>query len=114
MTNTPFILLGRPNVGKAHWNVICRHTQAGGRFGERRLDSLYENVAVPERDLRFLRLQCGAQMTKVRAFCGGDWKLWALRPQTPLRLIRDGEIGGLGIIYLTPSRYTVTTGMIPH
>ena len=36
----------------------------------------------------------------------------ALRPQKPLRLIRDGEVGGSGLIYLTPTRYTVTTGMI--
>ena len=35
----------------------------------------------------------------------------ALRPQKPLRLIRDGEVGGLEILYLTPTRYTVTTGM---
>ena len=38
----------------------------------------------------------------------------ALRPQKPLRLIRDGEVGGSGIIYLTPTRYTVTTRMILH
>ena len=25
------------------------------------------------------------------------WKLWALRPQKPLRLIRDGEVWGSGI-----------------
>ena len=41
-------------------------------------------------------------------------KLWALRPQKPLRLIRDGEVGGSGIIYLTPTRCTVTTRMILH
>ena len=29
-----------------------------------------------------------------------------------LRLIRDGEVGGSGILYLTPDRYTVTTRMI--
>ena len=38
----------------------------------------------------------------------------ALRPQKPLRLIRDGEVGGSGILYLTPTRYTVTTRMILH
>ena len=38
----------------------------------------------------------------------------ALRPQKPLRLIRDGEVGGSGILYLTPTRYTVTTRMTPH
>ena len=41
-------------------------------------------------------------------------KLWALRPQKPLRLTRDGEVGGSGIIYLTPTRCTVTTRMILH
>ena len=41
-------------------------------------------------------------------------KHWALRPQKPLRLIRDGEVGGSGIWYLTPTRYTVTTRMIVH
>ena len=41
-------------------------------------------------------------------------KLWALRPQKPLRLIRDGEVGGSGIIYLTPTRWTVTTRIILH
>ena len=41
-------------------------------------------------------------------------KHWALRPQKPLRLIRDGEVGGGGgsrSLYLTPTRYTVTTRM---
>ena len=46
--------------------------------------------------------------------CGRGWKQLALRPQKPLRLIRDGEIGGSGILYLTPTRYTVTTRMILH
>ena len=41
-------------------------------------------------------------------------KHWALRPQKPSRLIRDGEVGGSGILYLTPTRYTVTTIMILH
>ena len=35
-------------------------------------------------------------------------------PQEPLRLIRDGEIGGREFLYLTPTRYTVTTRMILH
>ena len=38
----------------------------------------------------------------------------ALRPQKPLRLIRDGEVGGSGILYLTLTRNTVTTRMILH
>ena len=38
-------------------------------------------------------------------------KQGALRPQKPLRLIRDGEFGGSGILYLTPTGYTVTTRM---
>ena len=38
----------------------------------------------------------------------------ALRPQKPLRLIRDGEVGGSGILYLTRTRYIVTTRMILH
>ena len=38
----------------------------------------------------------------------------ALRPQKPLRLIRDGKVGGSGILYLTSTRYTVTTRMILH
>ena len=38
----------------------------------------------------------------------------ALRPQKPLRLIKDGEVVRSGIIYLTPTRYTVTTRMILH
>ena len=33
----------------------------------------------------------------------------ALRPQKPLRLIRDGEVGGSGNLYLTPTRYAATT-----
>ena len=36
----------------------------------------------------------------------------ALRPQKPLRLIRDGEVGGSEILYLTPTRYSVSTTMI--
>ena len=39
---------------------------------------------------------------------------WVLCPQKPLRLIRDGEVGGSEILYLTPTRYTVTTRMILH
>ena len=38
----------------------------------------------------------------------------ALRPQKPSSLIRDGEAGRSGILYLTPTRYTVTTRMILH
>ena len=38
----------------------------------------------------------------------------ALRPQNPSRLVRDGEVGGSGILYLTPTRYTATTRMILH
>ena len=41
----------------------------------------------------------------------------ALRPQKPLRLIRDGEVGGEGgqeFYTLTPTRYTVTTRMSLH
>ena len=45
---------------------------------------------------------------------GKKRKLWALRPQKPLRLIRDGDIGGSRILYLTSTRYTVTTRMILH
>ena len=37
-----------------------------------------------------------------------------LRPQKPLRLIRDREVGGSWILYQTPTRYTVTTRMILH
>ena len=40
-----------------------------------------------------------------------------LRPREPLRLVRDGEIGGSGFfffIYLTPTGYTVTTRMTLH
>ena len=38
----------------------------------------------------------------------------ALRPQKSLRLTTDGEVGGSGILYLTPTCYTVTTRMILH
>ena len=41
-------------------------------------------------------------------------KHWALRPQKPLRLIRDGEVGELGMLYLIPTRCNVTTRMILH
>ena len=41
-------------------------------------------------------------------------KHWALRPQKPSKLLRDGEAGGSGNLYLTPTRYTVTTRMILH
>ena len=43
-----------------------------------------------------------------------DLKKKKNRPQKPLRLIRDGEVGGSGTLYLTPIRYTVTTTMILH
>ena len=45
---------------------------------------------------------------------GKEKKHWALRPQKPLRLIMDGEVWGSEILYLTPTRYTVTTRMILH
>ena len=54
-----------------------------------------------------LSLSCTSSQFKER-------KLWALRPQKPLRLIRDGEVGESGVLYLTPTRYTVTTRMILH
>ena len=39
----------------------------------------------------------------------------ALRPQKPLRLIRDGEVGGgREFLYLTPTRYTITTRTTLH
>ena len=40
---------------------------------------------------------------------GRGRKHGALRPQKPLRLIRDGKVGGRELLYLTPTRYTVTT-----
>ena len=40
------------------------------------------------------------------------WKHGAVSPQKPLRLIRDGKVVGSGILYLTPTRSTVTTRMI--
>ena len=40
---------------------------------------------------------------------GKEGNMGALRPQKPLRLIRDGEVRGSGILYLTPTRYTVIT-----
>ena len=57
---------------------------------------------------------CSSCDSVLIALGGKERKLWALRPQKPLRLIRDGEVGGSGIIYLTPTRYTVTTRMILH
>ena len=36
---------------------------------------------------------------------GKERKHWALRPQKPLRLIRDEEVRGLGILNLTPTHY---------
>ena len=39
----------------------------------------------------------------------------ALRPQKSLRFIGDGEVWGSGSLYLTSTRYTVTTTrMILH
>ena len=35
-----------------------------------------------------------------------------LRPQKPVRLIRDGEVGGREFLYLTPTRYSVFTKVI--
>ena len=58
-------------------------------------------------DRQVVRLQVWAHHRRER-------KRWVLRPQKPFRLIRDGEVGGSGIIYLTPTRYTVTIRMILH
>ena len=44
----------------------------------------------------------------------GERKRWALRPQKPVRLIRDEDVwggGGREFLFLTPTRYTVTTRM---
>ena len=38
----------------------------------------------------------------------------ALRPQKPLRLIRDGEVGGREFLHLAPTRYTATTRKTLH
>ena len=46
--------------------------------------------------------------------CRKERKHRALRPQKPLRLIRDGEVGGPEFLHLTPTRYTVTTRTILH
>ena len=43
--------------------------------------------------------------------CWWERKHGALRPQKPLRLIRHGKLGGREILYLTLTRYTVTTRM---
>ena len=53
-------------------------------------------------------------VTDLAKFTKEGRKHGALRPQKPLRLIRDGEIGGSGILYLTPTLYTVTTRMTLH
>ena len=52
--------------------------------------------------------------TSVQLSVSNERKHWALHPQKPLRLIRDGKVGGSGILYLAPTRYTVTTRMILH
>ena len=51
-------------------------------------------------------------------------KHWALRPHEPLKLIRDGEVGGQDFfffffylrefLYLTPTRYAVATRRTMH
>ena len=41
-------------------------------------------------------------------------KRGALRPQKPVRFIWDGEFGGSGFLYPTPTHYTVTTRMTLH
>ena len=45
---------------------------------------------------------------------GKEANMQALRPQKPLRLIRDWEVGGREFLYLTPTRYTVTARMTLH
>ena len=58
-------------------------------------------------------VQCGTDRRQAAQAAGR--KHGALHPQKPLRLIRDREVQGLGILYLTPTtRYTVNTGMILH
>ena len=41
-------------------------------------------------------------------------KHWALRPLKPKGLLGAGKLGSQEILYLTPTRYFVTTRMILH
>ena len=67
----------------------------------------------PRRTQRTLHVTLrGRHQTESASKCAAVWKRGALRPQKPLRLMRDGEVGGSGILYLTPTRYTVTTRMM--
>ena len=74
-------------------------------------------VLVRRTVVRTRTIPCGRHArSSTSAWCvQSPRKHGALRPQNPLRLIRDGEVwGGSGILYLTPTRYTVTTRMILH
>ena len=72
-----------------------------------------ENSDLPK--VPFLKPEISQSIASMLSLLAGkERKLWALRPQKPLRLIRDGEVGGSGIIYLTPTRCTVTTRVILH
>ena len=52
--------------------------------------------------------------SRMGVLCMERRKHGAVRPQTPVRLIRDGEVGGREFLYLTPTGYTVTTKMTVH
>ena len=65
-------------------------------------------------DISVIRAACLIKVVKVLLVITQnrmERKHGALRPQKPLLLIRDGEVGGSGILYLRPTRYTVTTRM---
>ena len=46
------------------------------------------------------------QWVRFRLRVRRGWKHRALRPQKPLGFIRDGEVEGSEILYLTATRYT--------
>ena len=58
---------------------------------------------------------CQAKMDRGRGRgCEGGGKHGALRPQKPLKLIRDGEVGGSGLfLYLTPTPVSYTHLTLP-
>ena len=88
----------------------CHITRERGGDGRKRKRERVKKQ--PERQTsRHACRQAGRQIDSNRE--EGGRKHWAF-PQKPLRLIRDVEVGGLGILYLTPTRYTVTTRMILH
>ena len=74
---------------------------------------MIRNLSIPNWDFCH-RGKVESLISPGKVSCDTRSETGVLRPQKPLRRIRDEEVGGREFLYLTPTRYTVTTRMVLH